>query len=114
MRVLRTAAVFAAVAAAACGQGESDINLQGTVISAVTDSAIFDAEVQMFYQKVSILDPGVVLARTDSQGHYTLTGRSAPCEGLALRATATGYQNSPPVTPRCTDALQVFDFSLQP
>lgn len=114
MKALWTAAVLAGVAAAACGQGESDINLAGTVTSALTDSAIVDAEVQMYYRKQSFLDPGVVLARTDSQGQYTLRGRDAPCEGLSLRATATGYMNSSSIVPRCTDALQQFDFQLQP
>ena len=115
MSALRATIVLAAVAAAAaCGQGESDIHIEGTITSAATSDSIADAEIRMSYRMVSPLDPGVVIARSDSAGHYVLRGRDAPCEGLSVRVTAVGFQQSAPVTPVCDKALQQMDFALQP
>jgi len=114
MSAFRATVVLAVLGAAACGAGDSDINLAGTITSAATQSAIVDAEVAMYYRTVSQLDPGVVLARSDTAGHYTLHGREAPCTGLSLRVTATGFQPSMPVTPQCHKAVQQIDFALQP
>lgn len=116
MSVLRATIVLAAVAAAAaaCGQGESDIHIEGTITSAATQDSIGDAEIRMSYRMVSPLDPGVVIARSDSAGHYVLRGTDAPCEGLSVRVTAVGFQQSAPVTPVCDKAVQLMNFALQP
>lgn len=113
MRGMRAAAVAAAVVAAACN-GRSDINVEGTITVAATSAKIPDATVTLSYQTVSFLDPGVIITKSDSVGHYKLHGRDVRCDGMALGVVKTGFQNSAQQTPKCEEAVQTMDFQMQP
>jgi hypothetical protein len=66
------------------------------------------------YRTISFLDPGVILTKTDTNGHYKLHGRDVLCDGMSLGVAATGFKNSEQKTPRCEEQVQIMDFKMQP
>jgi hypothetical protein len=114
MRVFRAAFVGAAFFAAtvACQGGRSDLTIEGTITAAATSDSLDSATVTLSYRTISFLDPGVIVTRSDSVGHYRLHGRDVLCEGMGMSVTKTGFLNSAIKIPKCDSPVQIIDFQL--
>ena len=114
MHAFRAAFFGAAFVAAgvACQGGRSDLTIEGTITAAATSDSIDSATVTLSYRTISFLDPGVIITRSDSDGHYQLHGRDVLCEGMGMSVTKTGFANSEIKIPKCEEALQTMNFQL--
>ena len=112
-RVVAVLLAASAVLAVQCPNA-SDINIEGYIRSAADQSPIVGANAILGYRPVAVLDPGQVIARTDTAGFFRLRATDVPCEGANFVATSNGFVTPAPRGFTCEKELQRIDWSLQP